>query len=432
MILALDLGSTSFKAGVFDRALNPRGIAARPIRHRYGSGGRVELDPDDVTCTFEQVVQAVIEEAAVAPRSLAALAITSQAQTFTVVDPSGCAKMPFISWQDSRDWKTCWLMRQDPALGDFSQHAGFGWLLPALQISRLAHLQDDQPGFLTPEDRVVGLPGYLVEACTGVAAIDDNLAAMSGLYSLELEDWWPPALEACRLTPRQLSKLIPIGSVAAYTHGGATRFGLPEGVPVVLAGNDQTAGAFGAELDKEGGLLISLGTAQVAYACTEHLPAVKASAIRGPYPGGLHYRMVADSFGGNLVNWARSFLAGCESDAAFFDQVDAAEPGCRGLVFHVRSASKEGSWCNIGLYHTPADFARSVIECLVLRMAARVPILGVDPSTKRSLVAGGGSRSPTWVRLLSEVLSVPLAVTEADPLRGAARMALQQLGEKPP
>ncbi|MFH1267238.1 MAG: hypothetical protein ABIK89_16035 [Planctomycetota bacterium] len=36
----------------------------------------------------------------------------------------------------------------------------------------------------------------------------------------------------------------------------------------------------------------------------------------------------------------------------------------------------------------------------------------------------GGSRSPTWVRLLAEALDVPLTVTEADPLRGAARMAL--------
>ncbi|NQT13890.1 MAG: hypothetical protein HQ582_14140, partial [Planctomycetes bacterium] len=260
--------------------------------------------------------------------------------------------------------------------------------------------------------------------CTGVAAVDDNLAAMSGLYSLDLEDWWPPALEVCRLESRQLPKLVSVGSVASHTDGGAARFGLPEGIPVVLAGNDQTAGALGAELHKEGGLLITLGTAQVAYTCTGDVPPPDAATIRGPYPGGLHYRMAADSCGGNLVTWAKTLLSGCETDSAFFEKVDAAEPGCGGLVFDGELPRGEGAWRNVGLHHTSAEFARSVVESLARRMAVMVRRLGIDLSTGKTLVAGGGSRSAAWVRILSEELDTPLTVTEADPLRGAARMAL--------
>ena len=79
---------------------------------------------------------------------------------------------------------------------------------------------------------------------------------------------------------------------------------------------------------------------------------------------------------------------------------------------------------NIGLHHTSAEFARSVIECLVRRMAALVRRLDADQSVGKILVAGSGSRSTTWVRILSEELETPLTVTEADPLRGAARMTL--------
>lgn len=423
MILALDLGSTSFKAGVFDGALTLRGLASRPIENRYAPGGCVELEAEEVATAFQHVLRGAIDEAGVSPKTLSALAVTSQAQTFTIVDPAGRAKMPFISWQDTRAQETCELLKRDPKLADFARHPSFGEILPVLQVCQLEHLQTSRPGFLTREDRVVSLPTYLVEECTGTFAVDDNLAAMSGLYSLDLDDWWPPALEVCRLESRQLAKLVSVGSVASFTHHGAARFGLLEGVPVVLAGNDQTAGAFGAELHEEGGLLITLGTAQVAYACADDLPAPDGTTIRGPYPGGLHYRMAADSCGGNLISWAGTFLAGCETDSAFFCRVDDAEPGCGGLEFDVESPRGEGAWRNIGLHHTSADFARSVVECLVRRMAVLVRRLGVDRSAGKVLVAGGGSRSDAWVRILSEELGAPLTVTEADPLRGAARMA---------
>ena len=424
MILAVDLGSTTFKAGVFDDVPTLRGSASRPLRYRYGPGGCVELEAEEVTSAFRHAIRAAIEEADLAPEAIRALAVTSQAQTFTVVDPAGRAKMPFISWQDTRAQQACTLLQQEPALGDFGEHASFGQMLAVLEICQLEHLQTTQPGAVAPEDRVFSLPTYLVHRCTGVAAIDDNLAAMSGVYSLGLEDWWPAALEVCRIRREQLPTVVPVGSVAAYTGRGARGLGLPERIPVVLAGNDQTAGAFGAELHTKGSLLITLGTAQVAYACAGEISAPDPALVRGPYPGGLGYRMAADSCGGNVINWARSILPGCETDSAFFAQVDSAEPGCRGLVFDAELPAGEGAWRNVAFHHTPAEFARSVVEGLVQRMADMVRRLNVDPSAGEILVAGGGSRSATWVKLLADKLGTPLTVTEADPLSGAARMAL--------
>ncbi|HUT92462.1 MAG TPA: FGGY family carbohydrate kinase [Thermoguttaceae bacterium] len=424
MILAVDLGSTTFKAGVFDDVPALRGSGSRPLRYRYGPGGCVELEAEEVTSAFRHAIRAAIDEANVPPEAIHALAVTSQAQTFTVVDPAGRAKMPFISWQDTRAQETCRALQGEPALRDFGEHASFGDMLAVLEICQLKHLQTTQPGALAPEDRVFSLPTYLVHRCTGAVATDDNLAAMSGLYSLALEDWWPAALEVCRIRREQLPKVVPVGSVAAHTGRGSRGLGLPEGIPVVLAGNDQTAGAFGAELHEKGSLLITLGTAQVAYACTQEISAPDPALIRGPYPGGRGYRMAADSCGGNVINWARGILPRCETDSAFFARVDSAEPGCRGLVFDAELPAGEGAWRNVAFHHAPAEFARSVVEGLVRRMADMVRRLDVDRSAAKILVAGGGSRSATWVKLLADVLGTPLTVTEADPLSGAARMAL--------
>ena len=429
MILALDLGSSRFKAGLFDETLALRGSGSRTLRYDYAPQGRVELDADEVVSAAEQAIRAALDEADAAPQAVRAVALTSQAQTFTVVDPAGRARMPFISWQDGRAREACEGLRREPALAEFGEHASFGAVVPALQICQLRHLQEARPGLLSPADRVLSLPTYLVQHWTGSAAVDDNLAAMSGLYSLRLSDWWPAALDACGLRREQLPETVAVGSAPVRTGRGADRFGLPRGVPVVLAGNDQTAGAFGANLPDGGDLLITLGTAQVAYACTGDVPAPHSATIRGPYPGARFYRMAADQCGGNLVNWARTLLSGCETDASFFAQVESAEPGCGGLVFDAEGPGGDGCWCHIALGHTPAELARSLVEELVRRMVEMVGRVDVDRSAARILVAGGGSRSATWVRMLSDALGLPLTVTPAAPLLGAARMALPSCGE---
>ena len=215
--------------------------------------------------------------------------------------------------------------------------------------------------------------------------------------------------------------------MAGRTTDGAARLGLPPGVPLVLAGNDQTAGAYAAELHENRSLLITLGTAHAAYICTEALSEPGASIIRGAYPGGMHYRMVADSDGGSVVNWAKGVLAGCDTDEAFFRAAEEAEPGCRGLVFEARISCGKGSWKNVSLRHTPADFARSVVEALTGRVREMIRTLGVNAAETDCLVAGGGSNSPFWVRTLAETLGTTVTVTGADPLLGAAKMAADAL-----
>jgi len=194
---------------------------------------------------------------------------------------------------------------------------------------------------------------------------------------------------------------------------------------VVLAGNDQTAGAYGAQLDRNNAVLLTLGTAQVAYVCLRRMPTPHAALVRGPYPGGRAYRLAADGCGGNIINWAQTVLAGCESDEKFFAQAAKSERGCCGLVFEPALDSGTGVWRNIGLHHAPADFSRSVLEALSKRMAAMVRNLGASSRRCKVLVAGGGSQSALFVQTVSEALGAPITVTTTSPFLGAGRMAVE-------
>jgi sugar (pentulose or hexulose) kinase len=425
MILSVDFGSTSFKAAVVDGRLRVRGFAARAVEQQFGRDGKAEIPVVTATTALREVIRTALASAGIRAARLRAIAVTSQAQTFTITDQKGRAKLPFISWQDTRASATVDELKRNAEMHVFGRHCSFGAMIPALQICQLRQLRKSHPRLIAQAGFVFHLPTYFIHQWTGVAAIDDNLAAMSGMYSLELRKWWPAALRLCGLRGAQLPLVLPVGSVTAVT-SGAAKFGLPDGVPVVLAGNDQTAGAFAAKLENNNALLVTLGTAQAAYVHMAKLPKARAEWIRGPYPAGGCYRMAADGYGGNLINWAKTILNGCATDEEFFNRASKSPAGCNGAVFEPNDKPTGNSWGNLASHHTSADLARAVLEGLTRRTVRLVR--RIEPRLKRQiLVAGGGSENPLWVRMLSEQLGVRCRVIPANPCLGAARMALRAL-----
>ncbi len=147
MILAVDCGSTSFKAAVVDRRLNVLGAGSVHLDYHYAGGGKVELDVDGVAVAFRKTVAAALRAAGVNATVLQTVAITSQAQTFTVLDKRGRAKMRFISWQDQRAGAA---LQKPESLADFGIHSSFGAPLAALQVSQIFHLQGPVPASSGP------------------------------------------------------------------------------------------------------------------------------------------------------------------------------------------------------------------------------------------------------------------------------------------
>jgi xylulokinase len=427
VILALDLGSTCFKAALVGEDDAPRAEAAVELRYDRGSGGRVELPVAEAERSVRRLLGEVLRTVPAGAGPPRALAVTSQAQTFTVVDAQGRPRLPFLSWQDTRSREVCRALASRPELADAGAHGSFAELDPGLQLCQLARLREAGEGPASGE-RVLPLPGWLIGRLTDRCVTDDNLAPMTGLYSLRLDGWWPQALAAAGVTAEMLPAVLPVGALAGRLP--AERYGLPAGLPVVLAGNDQTAGACGAGLQEEGGLLITLGTAQVAYLCTEEVPPPRPGTVRGRFPGGRGYRLVVDPAGGNLVNWAKTVLAGCATDEAFFARAAAAAPDPGDLAFVAELQEGRGAWTGMGVHHTAGDLARALLAALCRRMAALVARLEVDAAACRCRVAGGGSAAELWVRMLAAELGAELSVTGAGPLLGAARLARRTLARE--
>ena len=393
MILAIDMGSTFFKAAVFDPALKMIGTGHALLSYRFDKGGIAEFAVAHAEEQFRAAIGEALTESKIKTSDIRAIGITSQAQTFTVASGKGSSKLPFVSWQDVRAQEVGCLAQLD-----FAGHSSFSECLPGLLISKLLHFQTlEKQRFFQSDDHVFLLPTWFLWKLTGKSVIDRNLAAMSGLYSLISNGWWPDALEQCGLSPENLPSLVSLAAVAAETTSAAEEWGLPPGIPVVLAGNDQTAGACGADLHINRGILITLGTAQVAYRCLDVLPPPMDNCVRGPYLDKRFYQLVADDGGGSVIDWAETVLAGGNRDETFFDAAAKAPPGCEGLVFEPEIGAGKGCWRGIGRHHKTTHLARSVVESLVARMVGMVQRFSIDVKTVPVLVAGGGSQYSLWV-----------------------------------
>jgi xylulokinase len=376
----------------------------------------------ETEAALREAIAGALGSAAVKAGELDAIAMTSQAQTFTIRRAAGAARIPLVSWRDTRAETSCLAAA---ALTDFGQHCSASECLPLLMVAKLAWLQDESGGRLVgADDLVLMLPTWFVLQLTGTAVVDTNLAAMSGLYSLQEGDWWDEAVRVCGIRACNLPSLTGLGTVAGQTVKSANRYGLPPGIPVVLAGNDQTAGAYGVGIHEQNALLITLGTAQVAYVVCQRVPPPAAGVIRGPYPGGRWYQLVADDHGAGTVDWARTVLDGCGSEALFDRAAARGAADCGGVRFIADGPAGSGRWVDDTLRTTEVDKARAVLLSLVERMAAMLDRLQPNASKKRLLLAGGGSNSQVWLDCLQQRLGKTVhRIETASPTRGAARMA---------
>ncbi len=410
-VLALDCGSTNFKAALFDDGLQRLSQAARPLPSLNYGAQCVELDAEETWQIASALLQQTCQQAGVTFSQVARLAITSQAQTFLLLDEQNQPLTPLISWLDRRADGLAAHLRA--ALGDeFARHCSFAEPMPQLQVAKLFWLHKNAPDLLARAACIASLPTWLALRLGAPAALDDNLAAMSGLYSLPAQAYWPAALALCGVSEAQLPSVVPVGSA------------LPAGAPrLTLAGNDQTCGAYGNDCQLNA-WVATLGTALVAYRRAGQSPGpYHPRGCWGPYPGGGYYELAVRDFGCAALDWARTLLFPLGPLEQFMTAAAQAAPGSAAPpLFYPDLTGSPTAWVGEG---TAGERALAVLEGISFSLRGLLfDELGADQRLERLIVTGGGSRSDFWLQLLADILGVAVQRAAGDALLGAARLAL--------
>ena len=247
-ILALDQGTTSSRAILFDRAGRAVAVAQKEIRQLYPQPGWVEQDPMEIWGTQSGVAREVLEKAGASPAEVAAIGITNQRETTLVWDrASGRPIHNAIVWQCRRTAALCDELKARGLEPEVRERTGL--VLDAyFSGTKLKWILDRVPGARERARAGELLFGtvdtWLIWNLTRgkVHATDCSNASRTMLFNLRERRWDPVLLEALDIPPAMLPEVRPSSGVFGRTDPGT--FGGCR-IPIAGAAGDQQAALFG-------------------------------------------------------------------------------------------------------------------------------------------------------------------------------------------
>ena len=246
-VLALDQGTTSSRAILFDRAGRIVALAQKEFRQHYPQPGWVEHDPAEIWATQLDCAQTALRNAAIGAARVAAIGITNQRETTVLWDrTTGAPIAPAIVWQDRRTAGECAALREQGH--EERVRAKTGLVLdPYFSATKIAWLLDHVPGARVRADRgelAFGtVDSWLIWNLTGgsVHVTDVSNASRTLLVDLATLQWDDELLALFRVPQKVLPRITSSSEVVGQSRSELF------GASMAIAGNagDQQAATFG-------------------------------------------------------------------------------------------------------------------------------------------------------------------------------------------
>jgi xylulokinase len=437
--LGLDVGGTGAKAGVFDRDGRLLGFGHRTYEPVVTVEGQAEIDIETIYAAARDSAREAIQASGV---RIAALAVSSQGQTFVSLDGANRPLHRAILWYDSR------AREEAEELQARVIEAGHGEPVPGIEIissaPKIIWLRKRHPEAMAPATRYLLLPEYFSYRLTGESVTDPSTACSTGLYVEDPPGYSSAALAAAEIELSQVANVLDPGTpIGRIKPAMAEEWGLPVDSLLVTGTNDQYAGALGAGNNRTGIVTATVGTCLALVTLTRAKPGNLAPGLfPGRFPIPPYWFLLAFAKTAGLVlDWFRRELSPGLKLEDLESQAAQSPPGSLGVtvlphfdgvISPVPNPNARGAFCNLTLQHTRGDMYRAILESLAFSLRDNLELLvanGFPVDIIRSI--GGGARSALWLQINADVTGMPVerpSVTEAAVL-GAAMLAAYGNGD---
>ena len=451
-ILAIDQGTTSSRAIVFDANMRITASAQEEFPQHFPKSGWVEHDPSDLWATTAGTCRAAIERAAIDPKNIAAIGITNQRETTVVWDrETGQAIHNAIVWQDRRTSDLCQRLKDAGHEAKVTRITGL-LLDPYFSGTKLKWILDTVDGarekakagklaFGTVDSWIIWkLPGGRIHVT------DATNAARTMLYDIR-EGGWSETM--CDMLDIPMSILPEVRDCASdFGMARADLFGRE--IPILGVAGDQQAATVGQACFQPGMLKSTYGTGCFALLNTGETPVKSDNRLLTTIGYQLHgkptYALEGSIFiAGAVVQWLRDGLklirdasetqplAECADDAQNVIMV----PAFTGLGAPYWNADCRGAIYGLTRGSGPAEFAKAALESVGFQTRDLLEAMHADWSpdgSQQVLRVDGGMTASDWaMQFLSDVIGAPVdrpKITETTAL-GAAWLAGMQAAVYP-
>ena len=440
-ILALDQGTTSSRAILFDAVGAIAAVAQHEFEQFYPQPGWVEHDPMEILTSQLSCAVEALGRAGARPRDVAAIGITNQRETVIVWDrATGKPIHPAIVWQDRRTAAQCETLERSGVGDDVSNRTGLV-LDPYFSATKVGWILDHVPGARSRAERgelAFGtVDSWLIWHLTSGArhVTDVTNASRTLLYNIVKGEWDPELLRIFNIPGSLLPEVVWSSEIVGEV---TTTLGLG-GVAIAGIAGDQQAALFGQLCWTAGEAKNTYGTGcflleniGAKFVRSKHrlITTLAASAHKR-----LEYALEGSIFiGGAVVQWLRDNLKLIGSSAEV-EALAAGVPDSGGVVMVPAFVGlgaphwdPHAGGLLIGLRRdtTPGHIARAALESIAFQVADVLQAVQSEALPLAALrVDGGASVNNLLMQFQADVLGVPVVrpkVTETTAL-GAAYLA---------
>ena len=442
LVLALDQGTTSSRAIVFDESGTVRAMAQAEFRQIFPQPGWVEHDPEEIWRTQLEVAREAIANARIAARDLAALGITNQRETTVLWDrATGAPVANAIVWQDRRTADECERLKREGHALRVTAKTGLV-LDPYFSATKLAWLLDRVPDARRRAERgelAFGtIDTWLMWKLSGgrLHVTDPTNASRTLLYDIGAGAWDDELLALFRVPRAVLPEVRPSSGVI----GAVDPRLLDAAVPIAGIAGDQQAALFGQGCHAPGmakntygtGCFMLLHTGASRIESRHGLLATRAAAAAGAPEFALEGSVF---IAGAVVQWLRDGLglirSSREVEALAASVPDAGGvylvPAFAGLGAPHWDAYARGAALGLTRGTTAAHLARAALESIAFQSAEVLAAMQNDSALALAelRVDGGATANDLLMQFQADLLGVPVVrprVAETTAL-GAAYLA---------
>ena len=440
-ILALDQGTTSSRAIVFDRFSRPVAIAQKEFTQIYPKSGWVEHDPEEIWNSQIETAIEVLDKAGITAADIAACGITNQRETTLLWDRrTGKAISNALVWQDRRTSSFCDKVRATHAetirqktgleVDAYFSASKINWLLDNIRDAR-AKAENGELCFGTVDT-------WLIWRLTGgrVHATDVSNASRTMLFNIGSLEWDDELLRIFDIP----GSILPSVLSSCEIYGEIESLPELEGIKIAGVAGDQQAALFGQACFNAGDTKNTYGTGCFMLQNVGERPVESnhrlLSTIAWQTAGRTEYALEGSVFiGGAVIQWLRDSL-GIIEDSKSVEALAASVPDNGGVYFVPAFAGlgtpywdQEARGLIIGLTRGTgrAHIARAAVESMAFQTAELLTAMRADSdaSLNELRVDGGGTENDFLLQFQSDILQIPVArsaVSETTAL-GAAYLA---------
>ncbi|BCL74476.1 glycerol kinase [Jeongeupia sp. HS-3] len=441
-LMALDQGTSSSRAVIFNEHGEIVASAQREIRQIFPQPGWVEHDPQDIWQSQLQTCREAITQAGIAASELIALGITNQRETTLVWDRrTGEPVCNAIVWQDRRSEALCDALREAGLNDAVSGKTGLV-IDPYFSASKLAWMLDRLPGVrqraMRGELAFGTVDSWLVwQLSRGRLHMTDvTNASRTMLFNIHTQAWDDDLLAMFDIPPSLLPEVCPSSHI--YGQTDAECFG----APVTIAGiaGDQQAALFGQACFSRGkakntygtGCFMLMNTGDTAVVSQNGLIST-AACQPGTRP---QYALEGSVFiGGAVVQWLRDGLKAISSSSDI-ENLAASVPDAGGVVFVPSFTglgapywvpTAQGAIVGLSRGSTVAHVARAALESIAFQSTSVLAAMQRDAVSpiEELRVDGGAAANNLLLQFQADLLGIPVVrskVIESTAL-GAAYLA---------